>query len=243
MGFWNVREYVLWRDKYQCRGQKGCKNKILEVHHIESRKTGGNAPSNLVTLCTQCHKDYHSGKLKLNHKRGSSYRDAAFMGIMRWAVYNRLKDIYPNIRLTYGYITKHIRIKAGLNKFHRVDARCVSGNPLAKPLENYYYFKQVRGQNRQLHKANPKKGIRRANKTTRYIHGVQLFDKVLYNRQECFIFGRRASGYFDLRTLDGVKISASAGYKKLLLLVRATTLLCERRQTFPPTNKLVGFHV
>ncbi|WP_287194999.1 RNA-guided endonuclease IscB, partial [Syntrophothermus sp.] len=25
LGFWNVREYVLWRDNYQCQGRKGCR--------------------------------------------------------------------------------------------------------------------------------------------------------------------------------------------------------------------------
>ena len=34
LGFWNTREYVLWRDKHQCQGRKGCKNKVLNVHHI-----------------------------------------------------------------------------------------------------------------------------------------------------------------------------------------------------------------
>ena len=179
LGFWNIREYVLWRDKHQCQGRKGCKNEILNVHHIESRKTGGDAPNNLITLCGQCHRDYHIGKLKLNLKRGKTFRDAAFMGIMRWAVYNELKEMYPNVKLTHGYITKHTRIQAGLGKNHRVDARCISGNPLAEPLNSWYFFKQVRGQNRQLHKANPKKGIRKANKAPRYVCGFQLFDKVL----------------------------------------------------------------
>lgn len=41
LGFWNVREYVLFRDGHKCHGKKGCKSKILNVHHIESRKTGG----------------------------------------------------------------------------------------------------------------------------------------------------------------------------------------------------------
>ena len=27
------------------------------VHHIESRKTGGNAPNNLITLCETCHSE------------------------------------------------------------------------------------------------------------------------------------------------------------------------------------------
>ncbi len=229
LGFWNVREYVLWRDGYKCQGRKGCTNKVLNVHHIESRKTGGDAPNNLITLCETCHRDYHAGKLKLNLKRGQSYRDATFMSIMRWAVYNKLKELYQNVKLTYGYITKHTRIEAGLEKSHMVDARCISGNPLAEPLDSYYYFKFVRGQNRQLHKANPKKGVRQANKAPRYVYGFQLFDKVEFQGQECFIFGRRSSGYFDLRKLDGTRINPSVNYKKLRLLERASTLLCERR--------------
>lgn len=44
LGFWNVREYVFWRDGHKCHGRKGCKNKILNVHHKESRKTGGDSP-------------------------------------------------------------------------------------------------------------------------------------------------------------------------------------------------------
>ncbi len=242
LGFWNTREYVLWRDNHKCQGKKGCKNKILNVHHIESRKTGGDAPSNLISLCKECHNNYHAGKLKLNLKRGESFRDAAFMGIMRWTVYNRLKELYPNVKLTYGYITKNTRISRGLEKSHRTDARCISGNPLAESSDTWYYFKQVRGQNRQLHKANPKKGIRKANKAPRYVHGFQLFDKVLYERQECFIFGRRKSGYFDIRKLDGTKIHASANCKKLKLSERANTLICERRQSdfLPRINSWVS---
>ena len=34
LDFWNVREYVLFRDGHQCQGKKNCKNKILNVHHI-----------------------------------------------------------------------------------------------------------------------------------------------------------------------------------------------------------------
>lgn len=86
LGFWNVREYVFFRDGHTCQCCKGkSKDKILNVHHIESRKTGGNAPNNLVTLCETCHKGYHEGKVKLskNINRGMSFRDAAFMVIMR----------------------------------------------------------------------------------------------------------------------------------------------------------------
>ena len=47
---WNTREYVLFRDSHECQHCHGkSKDKVLEVHHLESRKTGGNAPNNLIT--------------------------------------------------------------------------------------------------------------------------------------------------------------------------------------------------
>lgn len=229
MDFWNVREYVLFRDGHKCHGKKGCKNKILNVHHIESRKIGGDSPSNLITLCEECHNNYHKGKLELTLKRGQSFRDAAFMGIMRWAFYNKLKELYPEVSLTYGYITKNTRITNNLPKEHSVDARCISGNPLATS-DATYLFKQVRGQNRQLHKNTILKGgIRKANKSPRYVKGFQLFDKVLYQNKECFIFGRRSTGSFDIRRLDGTKVSDGVSCKKLKLVEKAKTLLIQKQ--------------
>ena len=55
--------------------------------------------------------------------------------------------------------------------------------------------------------------------------GFRLFDKVEYNKQECFIFGRRKSGFFDLRKLDSTKVHASINVKKLKLLEKRKTLL------------------
>lgn len=233
MGFWNVREYVLWRDNHKCRLCNGkSKDPVLNVHHLESKKVGGNAPNNLITLCETCHKKYHQGIKPLPFKRGKSFKEATFMGVMRWAFYNKLKAQYPDVSLTYGYITKDTRINhLKLEKSHIIDARCISDNPLAKPLPNWYLIQQVRGQNRQLHKRTIRKGgIRQANKAPKYVYGYQLFDKVLYRKQECFIFGRRSSGYFDLRLLDGTRVHASAKVKDLKLLEKAKTFLIERRQ-------------
>ncbi|MGF7083554.1 RNA-guided endonuclease IscB [Ohessyouella blattaphilus] len=227
---WNVREYVLWRDGHTCQHCKGkSKDKILQTHHLESRKVGGDAPNNLVTLCKTCHDAYHAGKIQLNLKRGASFRDAAFMGIMRWAFYNKLKEVYPNVSMTYGYITKHVRINNDLEKTHAVDARCISGHPLAEPLGVIYNQKFVRCNNRSLHKANPKKGVRKSNQAPRYVQGYQLFDKVKFEDKECFVFGRRSSGYFDIRLLDGTSVHKSVGYKKLRLLEQRSSLLTERR--------------
>lgn len=230
MGFWNVREYVLWRDNHECQCCHGkSKDPILNVHHIETRKTGGNAPNNLVTLCETCHGDYHTGKAKLNIRRGTSLRDAAFMGIMRWEIYHRLKANYPSVALTFGYITKNTCIRNGLEKSHIVDARCISGNPLAKPADICYRRKAVRTKNRQIHKATINKGgYRKLNQAPKYVFGFQLFDKVLYDGQEGFVFGRRTTGRFDIRKLNGARLSAGVSCKKLKPLEYRKTLLTER---------------
>lgn len=233
LGFWNVREYVLFRDNHTCQCCKGkSKDKILNVHHIESRKTGGNAPNNLITLCETCHKGYHNGTVKLPKtiKRGMSFKDAAFMGIMRWSFYDRLKEAYPNVFMTYGYITKHTRVKYNLPKEHYIDARCISGNPNAEPLGYYFYQKKVRCHNRQIHKAKILKGgKKKMNQASYLVKGFRLFDKVEFDGQICFIFARRNSGYFDVRKLSKEVISRSASYKKLKFLETRKSLLTERR--------------
>lgn len=237
MEFWNVRQYVLSRDHHKCTNCKGkSKDSILQVHHIESRQTGGNAPNNLATLCKTCHHDYHKGKIKLKLKRGEKFTDATFMGIMRWRLYDALKELYANVSMTYGYITKNTRIENSLPKSHRVDARCISGNPIVKPSDYYYHQKKVRCHNRQIHKANILKGGKKKNNQASYlVKGFRLFDKVRYQTDEYFIFGRRNSGYFDIRTLDGTKVkNGSVSYKLLTLSSTRQSMLCERRKAIPP---------
>ena len=240
LGFWNVREYVLFRDGHKCQCCKGkSKDKILNVHHIESRKTGGNAPNNLITLCETCHTGYHKGIVKLpkSIKRGMSFKDAAFMGIMRWNFYNKLKELYPNVSLTYGYITKKIRIDNKLPKTHAIDALCIAGHPTAKLLDKYYLQKKVRCHNRQLHKATINKGgYRKSNQAPKYVFGYQLFDQVLYNTQPCYIFGRRSSGSFDVRLLDGTRLNAGVSYKKLTPLSKRKNLLTEEVSSRTPPH-------
>ena len=225
LDFWNVREYVLFRDEHicqHCKGKSG--DKVLNVHHIESRKTGGNAPNNLITLCE-------------TQKRGHSFKEASFMGIMRWALLDKLREIYPNVRNTYGYITKNNRIRLGLPKEHYIDAYCIAGNLEAERLPYYWYQKQVRKHNRQIHKTNfIKGGIRKRNQTPYVVFGFRLFDKVICKGETGFIFGRRSSGSFYVKRLDGEKISAGISYKKLKLIGKRNTYLTERREVAPPPH-------
>mgnify|MGYP004458494683 FL=1 len=233
--FYNTRQYVLHRDGYtcQCCGAHD-KDVKLHVHHIESRQTGGNAPNNLITLCEHCHKALHEGKIELpkGRKRGKSHRDATFMGIMRNTLLERLKkEVDVPVMMTYGYITKYWREKAGLEKSHINDAICISKHPYAKPLDTYYLTKAVRHHNRQIHKANFNKGgIRKRKQASYLVKGFRLFDKVLYQGKSYFIFARRVTGFFDIRTLDGTKVNkGSVSYKKLRIQDTAKAYLKEAR--------------
>lgn len=237
MDSWNVREYVLFRDGHVCQCCKGKKkDPILNVHHIESRKSGGDAPNNLITLCETCHKGYHNGTIKLPKKikRGMKFKDAAFMGIMRWTFYNTLKEKYePDIpvSMTYGYLTKNTRIQHNLPKGHHIDARYISGNPDAKSDGVYYYQKKIRCHNRQIHKFNTlRKGVRKLNQSDYLVKGYRIFDKVRYQGKEYFIFGRRKKGFFDIRTLSGEKVNnGSLSIKKIAFVDTRKNYITERR--------------
>ena len=222
LGFWNVREYVLFRDNHECQCCHGkSKDSILNVHHIESRKTGGDSPDNLVTLCETCHKAYHAGKIELSMKRGFTlFRDAAVMSIMRWTVYNLLKQLLSiPVRLTYGYVTKNTRIENGLEKSHAVDARCISGNPKAAPLGHVLVRTQIRRHNRKVMKSNLLKGGRwKRNQAPREIKGFRLFDSVSYNNLPAYVHGRRSSGYFVIKDAEGRTLGSSVSCKKLRLI-------------------------
>jgi len=239
LNFWNVREYVLFRDNHECQCCHGkSKDKIFNVHHIESRMTGGNSPNNLITLCETCHSGYHAGTVKLpsSIKRGMKFNDATFMGIMRWEVYNHLKDILPDVELTYGYKTKNTRIKAGLSKEHYIDARCISGHSDVASDGTVYYQKKVRCHNRQIHKFRINKGgVRKLNKAPYLVKGFCLFDKVKAKGKEWYIHGRRLKGSFVLKTFQGEVLEIMPS--KIRKLYSQHGYITERRAVSSPWLK------
>lgn len=83
-----------------CRGQS--KDRILNVHHIESRKTGGDSPDNLVTVCETCHNLIHRTHQESKIARsGARFRDACQMSIIRWRIYEQFAACFARVRLTY----------------------------------------------------------------------------------------------------------------------------------------------
>jgi N6-L-threonylcarbamoyladenine synthase len=244
--FWNIREYVLYRDNYVCQHCKGRSgNKILNVHHIVSRKIGGNSPENLITLCKTCHKDYHEGKIKLSIKKSKSYKDLTYLNIMRDRLYKELFKRYGFIYTTYGYQTKCDRISKGLLKGIDIDAYVISSGDTNPLLSNTIYcISQVRRHNRQIHKSKILKGGKlKKNQASYKVFGYRLNDVVEYQGERYYIGGRRERGDFNVRSLEGdCKLDIS--YKKLKFLYEARRLFMfnQRRNIapVPPTALAVG---
>ncbi len=227
-GFWNVREYVLWRDNHICQHCNGkSKDAVLEVHHLETRQTGGDRPGNLLTLCKACHKRHHAEGLELP-KPSTGFRASAHISTMRPKLYEQAQELGIPVSISYGFQTKSRRISQGLKKSHANDAFVIAGGNGQIRDISHIQFRQVRKQNRKLYK-----GIRShvKNKAARVLFGFRQWDRVRYRGQEYFIKGRRSSGYFSLSDIsgsmavvDGKKL-ASVKHSELVLVENATTLL------------------
>ena len=239
----NARQYVLKRDNYTCQCCKKHKEIKLHVHHIESRKIGSNSPNNLITLCKECHEKVHKGMIRIPTKK-KNYRDAAFMGIMRNTLISRAKEMFDvPVTNTYGYITKYYRETYNIEKSHINDAIIISKNYNAKFDGEYYQTKAVRHHNRQIHKANFIKGGRKKlNQAPYIVKELKLFDTVEYQDNLYFVFGRRQSGFMDIRTLDGTKVNkGSISNKKIKYINSNKGLLIERRKAIPLVDKSTSF--
>ena len=152
---------------------------------------------------------------------------------MRWTLLDRVRKTHPKLPVenTYGYLTKHKRIALGLPKTHCADAFCIAGNLKALRRGDFLFQQQTRKHNRQIHRCSILKGgVRKLNQTPFLVKGFRLFDKVKCKGRIGFIFGRRFFGYFDVRTLDGVRLSAGVSFKKLMLVERRTTFLTQLRK-------------
>lgn len=227
-GYANAREHALVRDKYtcQCCGKKSCG---LEVHHIIYRSKGGSdSLENLITLCEDCHKAVHLGKvdLKLKGKRRSNLRYATQLSILR----SMLLKKYSNAIETFGFVTKANRENLGIEKEHYIDA-CViaSGGLEFSPSEVLYQKRCVSVQNRVLTKGSRDEKRYPIGK----VHGFKQYDKVKYLGRTCFIKARRTNGGFVLMDIESNSIDfrdrggkQNPSYKAIKRLNARKSILC-----------------
>lgn len=118
-------------------------------------------------------------------------------------------------------------------------------NPLAAAQESIYILRLRRRHNRQIHKCTILKGgYRKLNQAPYTVKGYRLFDKVRYQGQEAFIYGRRTSGSFSVKTFDGSSLSDGVSFKKLLFqnISRTCLITKKRNDPFPPLAEPRSIH-
>ncbi len=231
---YEVREYLLEKWHRKC-AYCGRTNVPLEIDHIIPKSRGGtDRISNLCISCHECNQKKGDktaeefGYQKVQKQAKEPLKATTFMNAIRWKLVNLF-----NCDWTYGSETKYERRKLGLEKSHVNDAFVIAGGNTQKRCGYIYKSKQVRRQNRSLFKANQLRGGMRKRNTIKEVKGFRRFDKVMYGKTKCFIFGLRTRGYFDLRDIEGNKIGRDVNYKKLRLIERSRGMMQEVRSAIP----------
>ena len=67
------------------------------------------------------------------------------------------------------------------------------------------------------------------NQAEHFVFGFGLMDRVKFNNIECFVYGRRTSGYFDLRDIDNNKIYTAAHIRNIKLLRHERSIIYEKK--------------
>ena len=66
-----------------------------------------------------------------------------------------------------------------------------------------------------------------AEQVPRSVKKYQSYNKALYQSRECFVWGRRSSGYLSLRLQDEAKVTDSIKYVQLTLVEQSASYLVE----------------
>ena len=242
---YNIRNYLLEKHGRKCfycgKAVSG-----FEVEHMLPKSRGGsNRIDNLTLSCHDCNEKKGTltaeefiqqtlpvkkatAKLKQLPNEKRLFKYMAYMNATRWTLYDAIKERYPNVKMTYGYITKYNRIQAGLPKAHHIDAKCITGFATVPSMSQTVIKVKMRRHNRQLHRATFSEGhVRKAASLPTTVFGFRLYDRVLFNNHRYYIKGRRSSGAFVLVSVEGLK-NEERNYKKLTLLAHTNAYLTNR---------------
>ena len=235
-GHTSVRQYVLYRDKHQCINCK--KDDVpLQTHHIQPRSEGGtDKPSNMVSLCVECHEELHSGEIELSKRslkywRNKEYRFASHVNSMKDHIVDELRKLFDDVKVIFGNMTKAARKKLGLEKSDVNDSIAVALQDFIDKVSvsklGYTFIKKCLPKGRyRLHKGERSEVSISADNSDYF--GFNRWDKVeLPNGTVGFVKGRRKSGYFDISDIHGNSYDHSIKHGKLRLIFKADTIITE----------------
>ena len=207
---YEIREYLLEKWGRKC-AYCGKKDIPLEVEHIIPKSRGGtDRVSNLTLSCQKCNlkkgnrtaKEF--GYPEIQKQGKESLKATAFMNNVRWRLVNIL-----NCKWTYGYKTKHDRIKLGLEKSHSNDAFTIAGGN--KQLGSVQYIGNRYRRNDRSLQLN-RKGFTPSIRRQRY--NLQPHSLVKWNNQLLRIRGISCKGArVVLENKKSVKIDSVQLYK------------------------------
>lgn len=239
---YNIRNYLLEKHGRKCFYCGKAVSDFEVEHMLPKSKGGSNRIDNLTLSCHGCNQEKDTltaeefirqilpakkadSKLKQLPNEKRLFKYMAYMNATRWALYDAIKERYPNVKMTYGYITKYNRIQAGIPKAHHIDAKCITGFSTVPSMSQTIVKVKMRRHNRQLHRATFSKGhVRKAACLPTVTFGFQLYDLVCFNNHRYYIKGRRSSGSFALVSVEGLK-DEKRSYKKLTLLAHTNAYL------------------
>jgi len=229
-GFYNVKAYVLHRDGYKCSKCKK-KNVPLHVHHIIFKSNNGtDTPSNLISLCEDCHDKVHKGEITIKGKR-SKTKHATEMGIIK----SQLKKQFGlEFEEAFGYETKFKReqiLKLPKSHYYDAVAICCENGEVVNLSNTVYCKKHVaKGDYQQTKGSRSEKRI-----PTGKLFGLRKFDFIETSKGNGFVKGKRSTGFFAISDLGGNIINPSINVKKHCKRISArTTTLTERKATSSP---------
>lgn len=260
LGFKNRRAYVIERDKRICKvcGGKKCGNKHLTVHHILGRaEGGGDQPENLICISRECHQKVHQDPKLYEQIKGkfqgklNSFKFGTQVSAYKSVVLNYLREKFPRVETTYGYITQAKREKMNLKKNHINDAIAIACDFGDKPVlpEKVVISRCIPKGTYQLYKSNPSKGhIFRKHQVNRCLVNKKGVKFQRYDKVKGKVAGREVEGFIGaLLSNKGVKIVDIAGrilepwvsINKLQLLERRKTIISSS-YVLPSLEESVG---
>jgi 5-methylcytosine-specific restriction endonuclease McrA len=187
---YEIREYLLEKWGRKC-AYCGNIDVSLEVEHIIPKSRGGtDRVSNLTIACRNCNLKKGDktaeefGYPDIQQQAKMPLKAAAGVNNIRWRLVEQLEAEH-----TYGYVTKYLRNKLGLEKSHVNDAFAIAGGTTQERCRPYEVI-QVRRNNRSL-QLN-RKGFKPSIRKQRY--SLQPYDLVHFEGRTYRVKGTHCLG-------------------------------------------------
>ena len=204
---YELREYILFRDRHVCQYCHGASNDIvLNIDHKQPCSKGGShSVKNLVTSCRKCNDDkshllleeWLAKEKKMRSKLAKArvlhipkviagkftpMRDAAAVNAARYRLGDSVKQFGLPVTFTSGGQTKFNRAKQGYEKDHWIDASCAgdTGSSVLIPMRLKPLIISAKGHGtRQMCRVDKYGFPRTSAKQNSVIHGFRTGDIVL----------------------------------------------------------------